>query len=387
MVKIGFIVGKQTDIYKYKITSKYAPIWLKKGVRDFKSFVNSNNTVACGVAIAAYINHKYKNAEITIFEGQNVGGSKFNLENCNKQQVLLVFYGASAIFHCGRYKTCIDKLNKFEHILNKTKAFVYPSPDFQKFTIIKPIYYKVLQKSGIPVVPFFSLNIQKEQTIKDIDRVEKKILKMGWNDIIIKPSYSGYTYGIKVFKNIGNTKKERLRKYLNSLHDKNYKNVTIQKFIPSFGKNYEIRTYWINGRYAYSVGTKTKDVEKGGGGSLTYISDNFKSEGGNLPDSLKRKLKLAGQKILKVIPRYYYKQSFLRIDFGCCLSVKNCPESYFVNEIEMLTANLLSEYTNYAVIPKLGNIFYKLSEKVKYAKNQKGVYTPLHFKNVSMCKN
>ena len=91
--------------------------------------------------------------------------------------------------------------------------------------------------------------------------------------------------------------------------------------------------------------------------------------------------------VLDVFDLGFDTLDFLRIDFGCCLSVKNCPESYFVNEIEMLTANLLSEYTNYAVIPKLGNIFYKLSEKVKYAKNQKGVYTPLHFKNVSMCKN
>lgn len=193
------------------------------------------------------------------------------------------------------------------------------------------------------------------------DTIEKE----GWSGIIIKPSYAGYSSGIKVFKNFSRIVEKAVEKFKKL----GFPAFTVAEFVPTFGQHFEIRTYWINGKYAYAVATLTESVGNADGLNVSDI-DTFKSEGGELPDEVKKKLKEEGKKVIKAIPQYKYGHPIMRIDFGCCIETsKGCKASYFVNEVETLAANLLPGDTKFPVVEKLGDALYIFAKNVKGKKN------------------
>lgn len=377
MVRIAFIVGKTADVYPHKITSSKAPTWLKKGVEPFMDFVNyfepgdkDNNTVPSDVAMAIYISYNYKDADVTLIDGGLV--DKLTQKDLDVQDVIFVIYDAIEVFHCGSRKTCPFESRKFERMLAKTTAFVYPHPDFHKYIINKPNYYSDLKKAGIPVAPFF--RVTPDYVIRTPAQFKQRILNKGWKGAIIKPSYAGYSLGIKVLKDVSRTKSSTLREHFKKLREKGFPNAVIQEFVPSFSKNYEIRTYWINERYAYSVGTLTEAVGTGGGLPITGF-DTFVSEGGTIPDSILRRLKPVARKAINSILQYPAKHPMIRVDFGCCLSTDECMESYFINEIETMAANMLADHTNYPAVENTAIAAYHFAKKMSGKKNIKG-WTP-----------
>lgn len=62
----------------------------------------------------------------------------------------------------------------------------------------------------------------------------------------------------------------------------------------------------------------------------------------------------------------------VRVDFGCCLSSDKCEESYFINEVETMAANMLADHTKYPVVEEVAKAAYGFSKKVKGKKNIKG---------------
>ena len=52
----------------------------------------------------------------------------------------------------------------------------------------------------------------------------------------------------------------------------------------------------------------------------------------------------------------------VRIDFGCCQGNSLNKLKYFVNEVELQTAGLYSNFTKYSVVPKLAELFVKRAE-------------------------
>ncbi len=377
MVNIAFIVGKTYDIYPYKITSKKAPVWLKQGMKPFMDYVNDspdepeeNNTVPSDVAMAAYINYHHPSELVTLYDGSQV--DKLTQQDLDEQDVIFVIYDAIEVFHCGERKTCPFESHKFERMLAKTTAFVYPHPDFHKYIITKPNYYADLRRAGIPVAPFFK--VTPEAVIRAPAKFKQRVLAKGWKGAIIKPSYAGYSLGIKVLKDVSRTKVSTIRAHFKKLQQKGFPNAVVQEFVPSFAKNYEIRTYWINERYAFSVGTLTEAV--GGGGGLPISGFNsFVSEGGELPDSILRQLKPVARKAISSILQYPVKHPMIRIDFGCCLSNDQCLESYFINEVETMAANMLANHTHYPVVERTATAAYSFAKKVANKKHMKG-WTP-----------
>jgi hypothetical protein len=255
-------------------------------------------------------------------------------------------------------------------MLNRSSAFVYPHPDFHKYIINKPRYYADLKRAGIPVAPFF--NIRPETAIKAPARFRERILNKGWKGAIIKPSYAGYSLGIKVLKDASRTQTSTIRRHFQRLRDKGFPNAVVQEFIPSFSKHYEIRTYWIDERYAYSVATLTEAVGTGGGLPISGF-DTFVSEGGTIPDSVARRLKPVAKKAIRSIKQYPIKHPYIRVDFGCCLSTDKCVESYFVNEVETMAANMLADHTKYPAVEEVAKASYRFAKKVKGKTSMKGV--------------
>jgi len=377
MVNIAFIVGKTADVYPHKITSNKAPKWLKEGMEPFEEHINyfgprdpENNTVPSDVAMAAYINYYHPKDQVTLFDGNKL--DQLTQADLDEEDVIFVIFDAIEVFHCGSRKTCPYESKKFERMLNKTTAFVYPHPDFHKYIITKPRYYRDLKNAGIPVAPFFKVTPQA--VIKAPAKFKEKMLKKGWKGAIIKPSYAGYSLGIKVLKDIKRTNVSTIRKHFKKLQEKGFPNAVVQEFVPSFAENYEIRTYWINEKYAYSVGTLTEAV--GGGGGLPVSGfDTFVSEGGTIPNSVARKIKPVARKAIDSILQYPIKHPMIRVDFGCCLSTDQCVESYFINEVETMAANMLADHTEYPAVERTAAAAYSFAKKAAKRKNMKG-WTP-----------
>jgi hypothetical protein len=368
MVNIAFIVGKMTDTYPTKYTSKKAPKWLKKGAVEFEDFVeDEDHEVPSDVAMAMYLSNKHPKDDITCFNGYEV--TKSDLDDFD---VVFVIYDPIEVFHCGgKERTCPKNSQKMERALKNTSAFVYPYPDFHKYIIVKPSYYADLKRAGIPVGPFFKVTPQ--HVLKNVSAFRKRVENKGWEGVIVKPSYSGYSLGIKVFKNFDRTNDTTIKKVFTTLKKYGFPNATIQEFIPSFGSHFEIRTYWINEKYAYSVGTLTEAVGKDSRGLPISDEDTFVSEGGKIPDKIKRKLLPLGRNVLKAIRQYPYTHPMVRIDFGCCVNpVGDCNETYFVNEVETMAANMLAPDTDYPVVEKVANAAYNFAKKVKGKPKPKG---------------
>lgn len=368
MVKIAFIVGKSSDNYPLKYTSRKAPQWLKTQSKNFTDFIDTDDhEVPSDVAMAMYLAEKYPKSTIDCIMGYDVKSKK----QLDDYDVVFVIYDAIEVFHCnkGGKKTCLKDMRAFERAVKTTSAFVYPYPNFHKYIIVKPSYYKDLKKAGIPVANFFK--ITPSAAYRDVDAFRRRVERKGWKGIIIKPSYAGYSLGIKVMKNFSRVKNQTIKNWFNKLKDFGFPNVTVQEFVRDFGDHFEIRTYWINGRYAYSVGTLTKAVGTGGGLPIDG-KDTFVSEGGKISDKIKTKLQKLSKEVMKSIKQYPETHPLLRIDFGCCLDESGCKESYFVNEIETMAANMLADETDYPVVEKVAEASYKFANKVKGKKEPKG---------------
>ena len=382
MVNIAFVVGKMGDMYPTKYTSKKAPKWLKQGVKKFEDFVDDEDHLApSDVAMAMYLSYKHPNDNIECFMGYEV-----TKQDLDEFDVVYVIYDPIEVFHCGgKQRTCPKESQKMERVLKTTKAFVYPYPDFHKYIIVKPSYYTDLRRAGIPVGPFFKVTPQ--HVLNNVGAFRRRIEKKGWEGVIIKPSYAGYSMGIKVFKNFGRTKNTTIKKVFTNLQKYGFPNATIQEFIPSFGEHFEIRTYWINEKYAFSVGTLTEAVGKDSGGLPISDHDTFRCEGGKIPDSIKKKLLPLGRDVLKAIRQYPYKHPMVRIDFGCCIDPKgSCDETYFVNEVETMAANMLAEDTKYPVVEKVATAAYNFAKKVKGKKKPRGKKSTFKVKSQSCIK-
>lgn len=350
-MKIAFIVGKSSDNYPIKITSKKAPKWLKNC--SFED-TTTDNYVPSDVAMASYIECKHPKVEVDIIEGWDV--PNLTVRDLDEYKAIFVVYDAIEVFHCGRKKTCSKDRDTFESLMSKTKACVYPPPKFHKYIISKPTYYKDLEKAGLPVVPFFCDN--PTSILANIKAFRNKVKQHGFKGVIIKPSYAGYSLGIIVFKNLDRTTDAQIKKKVGKLVDAEFKELTIQQFISSFASHYEIRTYWLKGKYAYSVGTLTEAVGTGDGLPITGY-ETFKSEGGTLPNSLLTKIKPIAKKALQVMKKYDPYQLMVRVDIGCCMD--NIEGPIFINEVETYAANLLAGHTDFPIIEKLAEVSYKFA--------------------------
>lgn len=363
-MKILFLVGKQTDYHPKKYTSRSAPKWMKEELDNFEDFVDEDEEmVPSDVAMAMYLSYKHPRDEIDCMFGDKIKSTKV----LNEYDVVYVVYDMTEVFNCGERKTCPAETKKLERMLKATTAFVFPYPDYHKYIVDKPKYYADLKRANIPVVPFFRDTPTK--VLSNVKAFREKIEKKGWEGVIIKPSYAGYSSGIKVFKHFSRTKDSTIKTAMQKLKKLGFPAFTVAEFVPTFGKHFEIRTYWINGKYAYAVATLTEAVGKAGGLNVSD-EDTFRSEGGKLPDALKTQLKVTGKEVIKALPQYQYGHPIMRIDFGCCIETsKECEASYFVNEVETMAANLLPEGTKFPVVEKVGNALYTYAKKVNGKKN------------------
>jgi len=164
---------------------------------------------------------------------------------------------------------------------------------------------------------------------------------------------------IKIPETSIDTQKNKLCKYLSKNIPK-YKSIVIQEYIKGFDKeNPEIRCYFLNGQYVYSVVTTSTKVE-------TPVQEGGRYK---IPPNKWRYIKRFSKKVMEALPKInlkFSKASILtRIDIGSGLD--NVPHGYFVNEIEFVPS-LYIEDQNYPVVEQIAKSLLFVAFEYYYSK-------------------
>ena len=324
------------------------------------------------MGIAYYLLKKAKNKKNNI-KVDILTKKDVNLSTFNKYDYIVGFY--CPYYYANQFKTDIA-YNKYCNLIKKTSAkFVQPL-NLQKFVLNKKKYLTVLKKHNIPTVETIYFKIIDRMNITNIlNKIEKECNKWNSNIFITKPQPGGFGIGYKkwdldkVLKN-----KKQFKSYIKKIEklvriESPY--LLVQPFVPEFEKFYEIRTYWLNGKYSHSLGTIIDPDSLGKEGfekvKFAYPKNEIKPILNELEDGyeiidvkLINDLRKMGEKILKIIPKDKTGTPFLfRMDFGCCLNDKDVCRNYFVNEIEY-NPNIFPAYNRHVdVMKKIGDSIFK----------------------------
>ena len=228
-----------------------------------------------------------------------------------------------------------------------------------------------------------SFTIKDNMNVKNIiNKINIQCKRWGTNTFITKPQPGGFGIGFKKWElNKVLTNNKGFSNYLKRIEKQvriEKPLLLVQEFVHEFEKFYEVRTYWLNGKYSHSLGTIIDPKSLGVGGFEkvhfaypkseynTRIFNTYDNKPDKIEDKLINQLKIIGKKILKLIPQDKTGVPFLfRIDFGCCLNNKNNCRDYFVNEIEY-NPNLFPEYsTHIDFLSKVGDAIIKKSNSLK----------------------
>uniref|UniRef100_A0A6C0F5E0 ATP-grasp domain-containing protein n=1 Tax=viral metagenome TaxID=1070528 RepID=A0A6C0F5E0_9ZZZZ len=376
-MKIGIVVGINTDA----ISEERFPEWLED--IDDKTFNLSKEkwddiyALGSDIAIAYYVK-KFCKYDVEILTKKDVSLKRFN-----EFDHIFGFY--EPYYYTHTMKTS-EAYRKYSNIIKNTKAVFHQPLELQKFVLNKKLYTDTLQKNNIPVMDTISFQIKDNMNTKNIlTKIKTQCNQWETDMFITKPQPGGFGIGFKkwnlnkVLKNV-----KPFESYIKKIEKQlriEKPLLLVQNFASEFEKFYEVRTYWLNGKYSHSLGTIISPDSLGVSGfekikfaypESEYDSDVFETydeEPDVLDDKLIRKLKKMGKDILKIIPQSKYGDPFIfRIDFGCCINNKNVCRDYFVNEIEYMP-NLFPEYSTH--VDFLERIGKSIISKVNYVNNLK----------------
>ena len=344
-MKIAVIVGINADSYSDYDRSP----WLEDMPDDLFKLSNAFSEPSSDICVGYYLQKHYPKYNVDILTYDDV-----SLEKFNEYDLIIGFYCPYYVY----FSEGENEYKKYLRIINRTKATYLQDTKLTEFVLYKSKYHKFLHKEGFPTLPTEYLDLTKDKQY--LKNFYKRIEKKEWEKFVSKPEFGGYGEGFKIWGE--NTYKEKsFFKYVDQMKKKGFKKMLFQKFVKDFHDFYEVRTYWHNGVYKYAVGTII-DLKTLGTGDETLISDVPESEGGEIEESLMRKLKKMGKEVIETIP--FDTPFSFRIDFGCCLDNKKICREYFINEIEY-NGNLLANDTEFEVIESLGKTIIKRANSLK----------------------
>ncbi len=344
--KIGIIVGINDDeCMNYKLYPE-----LKNIPEDIQELSEKNGKPSSDVSIAYVAQQRNKNKQIDILSVDDI-----NVETFKQYDMVIGLFEATNLSINEGY----DEFKRYLRVVRQSGVRFYPHPDFIDFAAHKFRWIKHLEKNGLPVLD--TIAIRNDKGITYAKEVLKKIERKGWGEFITKPEVSAYSVGFKKWK--PTTTPQQLQKYISDNYEDNMGDkILVQRYVKEFHDFHEIRTYWINNKYRYAIGTIIEHSVTKADGRLNILYDLPENEGGNIEMHVMKQLKYWGKKALKCIP--HDTSLIVRIDFGCCIdNRKNCRE-YFINEIEYMP-NVFCNKTKFPVISEMAKNIIRLSNLKK----------------------
>ena len=346
-IKIGIVLNyknaekKKDELFELDSKDYLEKIGYHQRYKDLLIMRKGRACVPADVAIGMYIESLPRSEHtlsIDYIKPEEISLTRFKKNDI----VLIIIYDLLECFHLGS----ASNFKKFKHALKNSKN-VYPPYEYQKFINNKCTYYKYLSEKKIPVAPTHCITKNKwvsRDSDAYVSKLLKKVRRNKWDSIIAKPVYGQESKDFAKFiskpdctikpdcseKRCQSSlfcQKKRLKKYLSKNIPK-YKSIIIQEYIPGFdSENPEIRTYFLDGIYAYSIVTTKTIVDK------PY------QEGGNYRVKDWNYIMNFAQRVMDSLPKLdlpglHRNPILTRIDIGTGLH--GVPKGFFVNEVEFV---------------------------------------------------
>lgn len=328
-MKLGFIVGRDHEIYDNKVLQKKTP---KKYLVDCYDNGWKRNSLQVDVGIAMTIKEKYPGYKVDIILPREI-----SLERLKKNDINFVV-GYDYINAINKDPP-IKKFNteagmkKLLDIYKNKESKLFPPYEHMNFIWNKKKYLTKLKRAGIPISPtiFLKKNVSVPKLLAQISSYK-------WKDFIIKPIGGTTSYGLGMFSLKKTISKPTLLVDYFVENSEKYNEFIVQPLIKGFKKYGEIKSYWINGEFSYAVNI------------IDRSEDDYRVEEIIDPKIIST-CKEIGQRVVKAIPKLKMNgKSTLpvctRIDLTCCIDNKPLKSMrYFVNEIE--DGGIAGSYINF----------------------------------------
>ncbi len=370
-IKIGIICTKaSSEKKKDELVNVNSSLrkWLSIDTVPKKYCIDNYKGQCCvpgDVSVAMYIRKYYSEEVIVdIILCKEITKSRLDQNDIN----FMLIYDLLEAFHNIKR---IDKrlYNQIKTALLTSKK-VYPPASFQNFVNRKDKYINYLKKKKINTIP--TITITHAQAMKctpqQILQKVKKQKQPPWEGrFIAKILFGQESIGFKAFTKITDTNEKKvlneIRTYLHLYKTKfnkgkpdNLPGFILQKYIEGFDKkNPEIRMYYIDGEYQYSIITTDKRVmiPKAENGTCKITTKTFEE------------LKRFSKKVLNKLPPIKYKgkvvpKLLIRIDIAC---QKNFKKEWIVNEIEFVPSLYIEDISKIPE-PELGDAIVKIAKKI-----------------------
>ena len=230
-MRLGFIVGKDDDTVPRN----------RKALKDIPKKYLVDGKLNIDVAVPFILKSKYPDVEIDIIKGHEITLKRLKQNDVN----FLIGMDLINLWHedSKRYK-------KVKRIFKNPKSKIIPNWKLQNFIYQKGDYSKKFEKNGIPVAP--AILVKKKRNVKT---VINQIKRRGWKSFIIKPYLSAFSIGFEKLntEDVINDPKI-LKTYFKE--NKDFPGFIIQEALRGFSKFWEVRVFFINGKFSYAIGNK-----------------------------------------------------------------------------------------------------------------------------------
>lgn len=225
----------------------------------------------------------------------------------------------------------------FIKMLSKYRQKLYPNIKVMKVLNNKCNMYKFFRDNGVRISPEACTKMEPGRRLStNVNRL-KNALK-GENDVFLKPAEGFMDKGIK---HIVRPAPEKLEAYAKEAVKEKYGQIVVQKFVPSFASNLEMRNYYICGKFQFAIFTNPSKT------TVIRVKNRKEAEKHKLGLQFARGRRIANQTMAAVKEKLYakkYSPGLLRLDVGCCLNQKNT--TVFMNEIEFLPGLFLLNFAD-----------------------------------------
>lgn len=195
-------------------------------------------------SIVKYINYTYKGQVKVDYKDP----FKANLEEYDKIFIGMEYWSLAHILKESGQRG----LKAYKKLIETVKDKLYTPYPFVEMSYDKCRMHKEMVKIGIPVAPTFCINLKETTPEKAFQQIKRK----KWGRVFLKPIPGEES--MNTFDSGDEFRFPDFKRYMSKL--KQYDHLVCQKFMPSFAtdKHPEIRTFWVNKKYA--IGVKTTSV-------------------------------------------------------------------------------------------------------------------------------
>jgi len=266
-----------------------------------------------------------------------ISGAELTQKRLQKNHVNVNFWYGVAMAGLTNKKSHIDEVRKCHY---NPECRLDPSGDFYDWIENKSRYMETMIKAGIPMIPtvIYKNGFTATQCLKDVQNKgwDKFFCKVGHNALFGKGAIHGKT------EDFLGKKSELLKQY--EKDNKPNKVFLLQPYTlkPNGQVFDEVRNFYIDGEWRYSVFTHGTDLSEKG---------YYEEPEGPRKDACKALADRAFKEMMKKASYQGKKQTplFNRVDIGILPkegadSLHKKDNTYFVNEVELIICTWLDRY-------------------------------------------